>query len=123
MRCGTGAWILPPAAMVSITSEPESEEVTKNTITRTMPMKLEIAVSGSCDSIWNSCSSSAASVTPEKPASVSEIAVPPKAVIHRTEISEGTISTAVRNCRTVRPRETRAMNMPTKGDQLIHQAQ
>jgi hypothetical protein len=29
---------LPPAVMVSITSEPESDEVTKNTITRTMAM-------------------------------------------------------------------------------------
>ena len=27
------------------------------------------------------------------------------------------------NSRTVRPRLTRAMNMPTKGDQEIHQAQ
>ena len=28
-RCGTGASILPPAVIVSITSEPESDEVTK----------------------------------------------------------------------------------------------
>ena len=41
-RWGMGASTLPPAVMVSITSEPESDEVTKNTITRMMPMKLEI---------------------------------------------------------------------------------
>ncbi|MNE51316.1 hypothetical protein D3C80_1459390 [compost metagenome] len=51
------------------------------------------------------------------------MAVPPKAVIHNTDTSDGTSSTAMRNSRTVRPRLTRAMNMPTKGDQLIHQAQ
>jgi beta-ketodecanoyl-[acyl-carrier-protein] synthase len=37
-RCGTGASTLPPAVIVSITSEPESDEVTKNTITSTIPM-------------------------------------------------------------------------------------
>jgi len=51
------------------------------------------------------------------------MAVPPKTVIHRVHASEGTISTETMNSRTVRPRETRAMNMPTKGDQEIHQAQ
>src|SRR5690606_28788691 len=51
------------------------------------------------------------------------MAVPPNAVIHRTETSEGTSSTAARNSRTVRPRLMRAMNMRTKGDQLIHHAQ
>ncbi len=47
MRCATGASILPPAVIVSITSEPESDEVTKNTITSTMPMNEVIAASGS----------------------------------------------------------------------------
>ncbi len=42
-RCGTGASTLPPAVIVSITSEPESDEVTKNTITRMMPTKEVIA--------------------------------------------------------------------------------
>ena len=35
----------------------------------------------------------------------------------------GTSSTPTTNWRMVRPREMRAMNMPTKGDQEIHQAQ
>jgi hypothetical protein len=61
-RCGTGASTLPPAVIVSITSEPESDEVTKNTITRTMPMKEVIEASGSSSSISNSFSSSGASL-------------------------------------------------------------
>ena len=35
----------------------------------------------------------------------------------------GTTSTPIANSRMVRPREMRARNMPTKGDQEIHQAQ
>ena len=50
-------------------------------------------------------------------------AVPPKTVIHRTQTVVGMINTQMMNSRTVRPRLTRAMNMPTKGDQEIHQAQ
>ena len=51
------------------------------------------------------------------------IAVSPNTVIHSTQASEGTISTETMNSRTVRPRDTRAMNMPTKGDHEIHHAQ
>ncbi|MNO97368.1 hypothetical protein D3C76_890740 [compost metagenome] len=110
--------------MVSITREPESDEVTKNTTTRTMPTKELIWVSGSSPSMANSLSSRAASCTPVKSSPMSwPRAVPPNAVIHNTETSDGTSSTAIRNSRTVRPRLTRAMNMPTNGDQLIHQAQ
>ena len=35
----------------------------------------------------------------------------------------GTIITPITNSRIVRPREMRARNMPTKGDQEIHHAQ
>ena len=51
------------------------------------------------------------------------IAVPPSTVIHNTQASDGTSNTATMNSRTVRPRDTRAMNMPTNGDHEIHQAQ
>ena len=51
------------------------------------------------------------------------MATPPKTAIHSTQTMDGMISTQMMNSRTVRPRLTRAMNMPTKGDQLIHQAQ
>ena len=51
------------------------------------------------------------------------MAVLPKTVIHRKVNPAGTSSTFNRNSRTVRPREIRAMNIPTNGDQAIHQAQ
>ncbi len=51
------------------------------------------------------------------------MAVFPKTVIHRRATDEGTSKTPKRNSRIVRPREMRAMNMPTKGDQAIHQPQ
>ena len=54
---------------------------------------------------------------------ICQTAVPPKAVIHKIETAVGIKSTQTMNSRTVRPRLTRAMNMPTKGDQEIHQAQ
>src|SRR5690606_21941510 len=122
-RCAIGASTLPPAVMVSITSDPESDEVQKKTITRMIPT-IEVTVcSGRCDSIANSLSSTAASEISPDPRSIRLIAVPPKLVIQRTETSEGTSSTAIISSRTVRPRLTLAMNMPTKGDQEIHQAQ
>ena len=43
--------------------------------------------------------------------------------IDSTFTSTGTTSTPATNWRMVRPREIRAMNMPTKGDQAIHQPQ
>ncbi len=52
-----------------------------------------------------------------------QIALLPKAVIHSRLNAVGTSSTPTMNSRTVRPREMRAMNMPTKGDQEIHHAQ
>src|SRR3989338_1205152 len=70
-RCGTGALTLPPAVMVSITSEPESDEVTKNTITSTMPINELSSANGSSASMANSFSSSAASCTPVKPSPTS----------------------------------------------------
>ena len=60
-RCGTGASTLPPAVIVSITNDPESDEVTKKTITRIMPIKLVIEAKGNPSNILNSLSSSGAS--------------------------------------------------------------
>ena len=50
-------------------------------------------------------------------------AVPPM-IANQTALAPlGTSSTPIRNCRTVRPREMRAMNVPTNGAQEIHHAQ
>ena len=51
------------------------------------------------------------------------MAVLPNTVIQKKVNSTGTSSTPVTNSRMVRPREIRAMNMPTKGDHAIHQPQ
>ena len=53
-RCGVGDSTFPPAVMVSMTSEPESEDVTKKMMTSTMPMKDVIEASGNSPSILNS---------------------------------------------------------------------
>ncbi|MNT34087.1 hypothetical protein D3C72_1700440 [compost metagenome] len=51
------------------------------------------------------------------------MAVSPNIVIHSRVKPAGTNSTPQTNWRMVRPRDTRAMNMPTNGDQDIHQPQ
>ena len=51
------------------------------------------------------------------------MAEPPKIANQSSETALGTSSTPQTNCRMVRPRLIRAMNMPTKGVQLIHHAQ
>ena len=51
------------------------------------------------------------------------MAVLPNTVIHKKVKPVGTSSTPMANSRTVRPREIRAINMPTNGDQEIHHAQ
>ena len=53
----------------------------------------------------------------------SQIAVPPRTAKASTMIEEGISSTPSTNCRMVRPREIFAVNTPTKGAQLTHQAQ
>ena len=50
-------------------------------------------------------------------------AEPPKIASHRKAIEVGTNIAPNMNSRMVRPREMRAMNMPTKGAQEIHQPQ
>ena len=47
----------------------------------------------------------------------------PNAVSQTMPTAVGTSSTPMMNSRIVRPRETRAMNIPTKGDHEIHHAQ
>ena len=67
--------------------------------------------------------STAADMAPAAPPMSSAMAVLPKTVIQTKVKPAGTSRTPRMNSRTVRPREMRAMNMPTKGDQAIHQAQ
>ena len=53
-RCQTGVRAAPPAASESITSEPESEEVTKNVMINSTAMNEAIDVSGSNSKSLNS---------------------------------------------------------------------
>ena len=53
IRCGTGASILPPAVIESITNEPESDDVMKNTNTNKIAINDKILDKGNSSSIWN----------------------------------------------------------------------
>ena len=57
------------------------------------------------------------------PVSSRSMAVPPRMVIQAKQTSAGAKTQPRMNSRTVRPREMRARNRPTKGENAIHQAQ
>src|SRR6218665_121275 len=122
----TGGLGSPPEVMMSMTMEPESEEVTKKVMTTTMPRKQVTELSGKFSSMTKrdtgrfSCTAVA---MPPAPNISMFSAVLTKMVIHRNVMNVGTSMTPMMNSRMVRPKDTRAMNMPTKGDQAIHQAQ
>ena len=126
MRCPTGASSFPPAVMLSITNEPLSDEVTKKTATIKIPKKLVRALKGNSFKKTNKEVELSSRMMSDNNPGVSissPKADPPKTDIQKKVIRVGTKSTPRTNSRTVRPFETRAMNMPTKGDQAIHQAQ
>src|SRR5690606_7738893 len=110
-----------------MTSDPESADVTKNTATK-ITARVEVkADQGRYSKKLNKASeasmaASADNCPPASPIS-RKIAVLPNTVIHRNVNTVGTMSTPNTNSLTVRPREMRAINMPTNGDQEIHQAQ
>ena len=64
IRCTTGASILPPAVMMSITSDPESAEVTKKIAIRQTLIPDTMFVNGRPSSILNRASSGTESATP-----------------------------------------------------------
>ncbi|MOA09827.1 hypothetical protein D3C78_1296820 [compost metagenome] len=127
IRCQTGVWSVPPEARVSTTIAPESAEVTKNTTTMAIAINDKILENGKCSRKLNSASATsfctvlARSRAPS--AMIRLMALLPNTVIHSSVKPAGTNSTPVTNSRMVRPRETRAINMPTKGDQDNHQPQ
>ena len=113
--------------MVSITSDPLSAEVTKKTATSSTARVEVIAAPGRFSRKWKMAVDrsvcTACEIAPAAWPMSRLMAVFPNTVIHRKVKPVGTSSTPMMNCRTVRPREIRAMNMPTNGDQAIHQAQ
>ena len=83
-------------------------------------------VSGRYSKKRNNSASTLDAVSDSAPAATcvsSQMALLPNTVIHSRLKAVGTSSTPMMNSRMVRPREMRAMNMPTKGDHEIHQAQ
>ena len=116
----------PPELIMPSTSTAESPEVTKNTNTSTVATAAMIAPRGSASNIANSAVDTSADTASAigAPCMISSVkAVPPKTENHTKAASEGASTVPRMNSRMVRPRETRAMNKPTKGDQLTHQAQ
>ena len=124
-RWVTGESVFPPLVIVSMTSAPESADVTMKTISRRMAIPDVTSGKGISCSISNNVIealviSPANSPTPDL---CWAMAVSPNAENQMMQIVNGASSTTEKYSRTVRPREMRAMNMPTKGDQDIHQAQ
>ncbi len=124
MRCQTGASSTPEASM-STTSAPVSAEVTKKISTISTEKKDIAVVQGNCSRKTNSARVlSLRMVWPKSampPVRMWKMAVSPKTVIQKKVKPVGTSSMPPRNWRMLRPREMRAMNTPTKGDQAIHQ--
>ena len=117
----------PPEDSMSMTSEPESEDVTKKVTTRTTDRDTTTVEKGSPCSISNSAVSvltlPSEPMSPPSPSTCRYSAAPPSTENHSSVTSVGTSSTPATNSRTVRPREMRAMNTPTKGAHEIHQPQ
>ncbi len=126
MRCATGELSVPPDVRWSTTNEPESEEVTKKITTRVTPTKEVTAVNGKFSSMTNKAVETS-SFTTDAISAVPKLsklrAEPPRVLIHINESRVGFNITPIINSLTVRPFETRAINMPTKGDQDIHHPQ
>ncbi len=112
---------------MSTTSAPESAEVTKNTTTMMIATSDSTEANGKCSRKANSASELSRSMASPRLVTCSQrimwMAVSPNTVIHNRVKAVGTSNTPLTNSRIVRPREMRAMNRPTKGDQASHQPQ
>ncbi|MCY1378129.1 hypothetical protein D9M69_657400 [compost metagenome] len=101
--------------------------MTKKTATIAIAMTDSTLLQGNCSRKANSANDESACTTSAKPCTLSTrimwIAVSPNTVIQNKVKPAGTSRTPVTNSRIVRPREMRAMNRPTKGDQAIHHPQ
>src|SRR6056297_1210157 len=125
-RCGMGGSASPPAVMMSMTRDPESELVTKKLTTTITPSSEVTSANGKASRNTNSDTgmfSCTAVARPPGPKRSTQSAPSPNTVIHANVTNVGTSSTPRMNSRTVRPLLTRAMNIPTNGDQAIHQPQ
>src|SRR5690606_18821923 len=125
-RWSFGGSRLPPAVMMSMTSDAESDDVTKNVMMTSTARDAVTTSSGNRSRSTNSDTgrlSSTAAAMPPSPNISMLSALLPETVIHRNVTIVGTNRTPLTNPRTLRPYEMRAMNMPTNGDHEIHQPQ
>ncbi|SIE28288.1 Uncharacterised protein [Mycobacteroides abscessus subsp. abscessus] len=102
---------------------PESADVMKNVLTRMMAMMERTIPSGKFENTAKRVSSVASPEIEIFFTCSRYMAEPPNVENHRNPMTVGTRRTPNTNSLILRPLETRAMNMPTKGDQAIHQAQ
>ena len=106
-RVALGVSTLPPHASMSMTSEPESEEVTKKNTTTMIAVTLRIGPSGRVPKNSNSeVVLSTPSLTSMSPSAVAFIDDSPNIVNHTRLAAVGA-----------------SRNMPTNGAQLVHQPQ
>src|SRR5690625_3739894 len=105
----------------------ESTELIKNLLINKITKNTIIVPNGTCSNTANNAASSPIALTLSMMFASWKnsrlIAVPPNTENHKAPKIVGTNITPKTNSRIVRPRETRAINVTTKGDQAIHQAQ
>src|SRR5699024_1211945 len=117
-----GGYNEPNDVCIPSTNVAESADVMKNTLTSKMAMIDKIIDNGSSLNTANNVSSVNKPVK-SVPFICTSIAVAPNAENQKKLIIDGSNSTPIKNSQIVRPRDTRAINTPTNGDQEIHHAQ
>src|SRR5699024_7050669 len=113
----------PRSDMLPITADAESAEAMTNAASSSIAMVDTPGPKGYSCRALNSILSASPSPQTDLPVTARSIAVPPKMEKHRIVTEVGTSRITMMNSRTVRPREIRARNIPTNGDQETHHAQ
>jgi hypothetical protein len=119
-------FMLPLVESMPITTEAASAPLTKKKATRIIAISDIKPASGNWLRVANSAFSSPSFTAPEMsptPLSSRFMAVPPSTANHTKLTTLGIRSTPTTNSRILRPREMRAMKVPTNGAQEIHHAQ
>src|SRR5699024_1829830 len=115
---------LPRELIVPITTDAESAAVMKKMAKRPIKMRGVMLLYDKVSNSLNSTASGEASPSnPSTPLMELTIYATPKTVKAKIRIKVGTPMVVRANSRKVRPREIFAINVPTNGVQVIHQAQ
>src|SRR5699024_1056398 len=115
---------LPRDVIMPMTTDAESAAVMKKIASTPIRMNGMMPLNGSVSNRLNSTASGEASPSnPSTPLIELMMDAPPKTVNARIRIRVGIPMVTSANSLSVRPREIRAMKVPTNGVQAIHQAQ